>query len=100
MQDFLDRKILKFLINKEKIAWSESSATLKLSVPVTDRVGFLEGKRVIQWYKVSYKIFGYFLTAFVSVLLSHSKYQKKFAVTLKDKKISKNNLNIKKNNSE
>lgn len=101
MRDFLDHKILKFLINKEKISWSKSAATLNLSALFNNyEVGYLEKKQEVPRYKGRYKIFGYFLTAFVSVLLGHSKYQKKITVTLEDKKISKNNLNIKNNNSE
>ena len=81
MQDSLDCKILEHLIDKGRITWAELANILGLSAPaIADRIRRLEEKGVIKGYttKVDYKVLGYSLTAFVSVSLSHPKYQEKF----------------------
>jgi Lrp/AsnC family leucine-responsive transcriptional regulator len=79
--DSLDKQILRLLLKKGRITWSDLASQLGLSAPATaDRVKRLEDRGIIVGYtaRLNAEFLGFDLTAFISVTLDHPRHRSAF----------------------
>lgn len=79
--DELDSKVVQYLMAQGRMTWAELATLLDLSAPAAaDRVRRLEDRQVITGYTaiVNPEAVGCHLTAFIAVVLEHSRHRAEF----------------------